>query len=201
AIGALLFFGVIATALWPMRSGWAAIANNSNGTGQRGAVAAALTSQNATLTPTTSDAVQSTLAAPFQVAIGGQVNESPPDANNNVRLSFTSPLRNSGTGATGYLTITLTGQADSNGDGQVSITSTDMRFGPSASQTTYQGKLTTLNAQNTPWQLEGVLSPVSGSGAAMDLRVTLLLQDNGDFSGQAQATTTASPSSTSGGGN
>lgn len=193
--GLLLFFGVIAAALWPMRSGWASIANNGNGTGQRGSVAAALASQNATPTPTTNAATHTTLAAPFQVAIGGQMHETLPDANNNVRLSFTSTLRDSGSGATGVLTINLNGKADSNGDGQVSITSNDVRFGPSATQITYQGQLTSLDAERNPWRLEGILTPVSGSGAAIDLRVTLLLQDNGQFSGQAQATTIANPTS------
>lgn len=188
ATGLLLFFGVIAVALWPMRSGWATIANNGNGSGQRGSVAAALTSQHVSPTPTTGAARKVTLAAPFQVAIGGQMNETLPDADGNVRLSFTSPLRDSGTGATGFLTIILNGKADSNGDGQVRITSSSVTFGPSATQTTYEGKLTSLDAENNPWRLDGVLNPVIGSGAAMNLRVTFLLQDNGDFSGQARAT-------------
>lgn len=187
-----LFAGVIATSLGPMRSGWAAIANNGNGRGQRGSVAV-LTAQSATPTPTTgSAATGGTLTAPFSVAISGQMNQTSPDANGNVRITFRSNLRDSGSGATGALTIILNGQEYPDSDGQISVTSTQITFGPDANTTAYSGQLTALNAEENPWRLEGVLTPVSGSGPGMDLRVTLFIQNNGQFTGQARATTTTS---------
>lgn len=191
----LLFAGVIATMLGPMRSGWNALANGGAGSGQRGATAAALTNQSGANTGSGAASTStsgSTLAAPFLARMSGTVTQTTPDANGNVRVTIQSALRDTQSAATGALTITLNGTAQGGDDGAISVSTTEITFGPNASTTTYKGQLTNLNSDFDRWDLEGLLQPVSGSGKAMDVRIRLIIRDNGQVTGEAQAVTTTS---------
>lgn len=197
----ILFVGVIATMLGPMRSGWNAFANGGNGSGQRGATAAALTNQpgatnDAGAASTSNNG--STLAAPFLARLSGTISQTSPDANGNVRVTIQSALSDTQSSATGALTIVLTGVAQGGDDGAISVNTTQITFGPNASTTTYKGQLTNLNSDYDRWELEGVLQPVSGSGSAMDVRIRLIIRDGGQVTGEAQAVTTTSSAGASG---
>jgi len=194
-----LFVGVIATMLGPMRSGWNAFANAGNGSGQRGATAAALTNQSsANASATSTPARGGALAAPFLARMSGTITQSTPDSNGNVRVTIQSALSDTQSAATGALTIVLTGVAQGGDDGAISVNATQITFGPDASTTTYKGQLTNLNSDYDRWDLEGVLQPVSGSGSAIDVRIRLIIRGSGQITGEAQAVTTSSSGSGSG---
>lgn len=184
-----LFVGVIATTLGPMRPGWNAFANGGAGSGQRGAGSATLTSQGAAahgVIPTPTATPSSTLAAPFLADVSGTLSQTGPDANGNTRVTVASALRDAQTASSGTLTIILDGVSSGNGGG-LQVTATQVTLGPTASATTYRGQLTQLSGDNNHWALEGVLQPASGSGASIDLRVSLTILNGGQVTGQAQA--------------
>jgi len=192
-----LFVGVIATVLGPMRSGWNAFANGSNGSGQRGVVSATVAGKaiGGASSATHSGAA---LTAPFLAQVSGTLTQSGPDGNGTVQVTIQTTLRDTQTNASGALTILLTGVAQGD-DGGLSVTATQVTLGPNATTVAYRGQLSQLSSDGSRWLLEGILQPVSGAGSPIDLRIGLDVQRDGQVSGQAQATmTSSSPSGSSG---
>ena len=189
----ILFVGVIATVLGPMRSGWNAFANGSAGSGQRNATAA-ITSQSSTTTSgaTSAPASGGTLVVPFLARLSGTISESAPDVNGNMRVTVQSALQDTQTGANGALTIILDGVAQGGDDGALTVNASQVTLGSSASVATYRGQLSQLSSDNNRWRLEGILQPVNGTGSPIDLRISLVISSSGQVTGEAQAVTTTS---------
>ncbi len=197
-----LFIGVIATMLGPMRSGWNALANGNNGSGQRGAVASTGVGQNAAnISATATPSVGGALAAPFLAQASGSISQSGPDANGNTQITVQTDLRDTQSGKSGALTIILTGIDQ--GDGTISVTGSQVSLGPSANVTTYRGQLSQLNSDDNRLRMAGTLNPTSGSGSPIALSVSLRISGS-QVVGQAQAATgsnssSAAPSNVGGG--
>jgi cytochrome b561 len=195
--GAGLFAGVVLAMIGPMRPGWNAFANNGNGSGQRVAMAASTGQNNATSTnaPTATPPASSTgaLTLPFQANVAGSLREQRPDARGQMTITVTTTLRG---GAQGVMEIQLLGTQEPNGT--LLVSSTQALIGKDWSAPTYRGRLINVSSSGNTWNLEGALSPVSGSGASVDLRINLTINSDNTVAGTVQGSVYTGPPPRSG---
>jgi hypothetical protein len=183
--GLALFAGVTLAVIGPMRSGWNAFANNGNGSGQRVATGLNVNLPKATATPTgtATPSPNSPITLPFQAQASGMLREQGPDAHGQSTVTVTTTLSG---GAQGVMEIQLIGTRAP--DGSLLVSATQAIIGSDWSAPAYRGALTRLSSSGNTWSLEGVLRLVSGSGAAMDLRVNLTINADNSVSGTVQGT-------------
>lgn len=185
-IGAALVAGVALAVIGPMRSGWNAIANNGDGSGQRALIGLNANQGSATATPVispTATPATSTrpITLPFQAQAAGALREQGPDAQGQTTVTVTATLSG---GAQGVMEIQLVGTKAQNGS--LYISSAQALLGSSWSAPSYQGSLTQLQSTGGAWNLRGTLRPVSGSGPALDLSVNLTINSDNSVTGTVQ---------------
>lgn len=174
AIGTLLIvlLGVFLTLLGPLQPGWNATANNGNGSGGSSAVAASSQAQSSNLTP------------PFNATVQGTMTQSAPDSNGNITITIQTTLSQ---GATGNLRITLQGQPD--GNGSISIASTNVVLSSSAQTPLYSGPLTTLYAGDQ-WHMTALLIGSGSNTSKLNVRIDLQVSNSQQVNGTIQGTST-----------
>lgn len=169
-------------ALGPMQSGWNVFANNGQGSGARGTLAAASSPSNGT-SGSNGTSAANPYTAPFTADFAGTVTQTGPDANGQETIQLQGNLSG---GASGYLSITLQGQTSGGffgDDNELDITSTQVTLGSDASTPLYRGTLGNLDT-GRQWRMSATLSSTaSGSTGQVQLRITLRVRGDGSASG------------------
>jgi hypothetical protein len=196
--GLTLFVGVTLVVLGPMRSGWNALANGGNGSGQRLSLPSTTGQGGAasTRTPTTAPSVPSSraLTPPFQARASGSLREQGPDSRGEVTVTVTTTLQG---GARGVMEIQLVGtQQDGDSGSTLLVTSSQVMVGKNLSTPAYRGSLINVSGDGNTWRLEATLTPISGSGSAMDLLINLNIASDNTVSGAVQAAVSSGATST-----
>jgi hypothetical protein len=189
--GVGLFAGATLMVVGPLRPGWNGFANGGNGSGARGALPAA-PARGATPAPTRTPAATTLPAArpitpPFEAQATGALRMQGPDARGRVTVTITATLSG---GAQGVMEVQLAGAQEP--DGALLVSSAQALVGSDWNTPTYQGRLSSLSSSGNDWSLAGALSPVSGSGLAMDLQISLTIHSDSSVTGSVQGTATSS---------
>ena len=178
-----LFASATLMVIGPLRPGWNAFANGGNGSGGRGALPASAT---VTTTPHSTPSAPphtSTLTPPFEAQAAGMLRMQGPDAQGRMTVTVTATLSG---GAQGVLEVQLVGAREA--DGALLVSSARALVGGAWNTLSYQGPLSHLSSAGDDWLLEGALSPVSGSGPALDLQITLTIHGDNSVTGTVQGT-------------
>lgn len=190
--GVGLFAGVVLVVIGPMRSGWNAFANGGNGSGQRATLTSTAGQSNTTSTSaptaTPSSTVTRALTLPFQAQVSGALREQGPDTSGQTTLTVTTTMQG---GAQGVMELQLIGTQEPNGT--LLVSASQALIGQDWSSPTYKGRLINLSSSGNTWQLEGVLSPVSGSSSSMDLRINLTINNDKTVTGTVQGAVYTGP--------
>jgi DMSO/TMAO reductase YedYZ heme-binding membrane subunit len=183
--GLSLFAGVTLLVIGPLRPGWNAYANNGNGSGARISLPASASQAAPTQTPAATATPHSAapLTLPFSARATGSLTLRGPDAQGQTTVTVTATLSG---GAQGVLEIQLIGTQQP--DGTLLVSDSQALVGSDWSNLAYRGRLSHLGSAGDSWQLEGVLSPVSGAGARMDLQMNLTINTDNTVAGTVQGT-------------
>ncbi len=177
AVVAAIVVGTVWALLGPFQPGWNATANNGNGSGST-STALAATSR------------QTTFPQSFTGDLQGQLTQSGPDDNGNVTLQLDLNISN---GPSGHVQVILLGQTD--GEGNIAITSSRLTLASSSGQQLYAGSLTNISASRQ-WYMTAALTG-TGANSSSSLQVQMTIQV--DASGQATGKITAGSAIPTGG--
>ncbi|WIG59154.1 MAG: hypothetical protein OJF49_001901 [Ktedonobacterales bacterium] len=182
ATGAALLVGLVWTALGPLRPGWNASANNDQGSGARVALAA-----GAAQSPASAGNASAAFASPFTASFQGTLTQQSSDASGNTTMEIKGTLSN---GASGVLDIQLQGQA-SGDTGQLSVASTSVSLGTSATPALYQGQVTSLRGDDGRLRMTAHLTGAQGQ---LDINISLRVSSGGAVTGTVRSISQSSAS-------
>jgi hypothetical protein len=176
-LAALTMLVLLGGAIWtfhgPLQSGWNAVANNGQGSGQ--VVGASSTS-------TTTNAAPQTTVRPFTASLQGSYTENGPDAAGNVSIQVSTTMSN---GSTGTLNLTMQGQQAM--DGSITVGSTQVTMALQGYATTYQGSATLAQSDGGEWDFDATLQ-ASGQAQALQARIRLMPSGGTQMQGSVEVT-------------
>lgn len=175
-LAGLVAMVMVGCALWtatgPARAGWNAIANNGQGSGARGQIAAQTT--------TTTRALH--ISSPFTASLQGTMTQGSPAADGTVTVRIATTLTD---GTRRTLNVVMQGQPDDTGN--LSVTATHVTLAPAGGTPAYQGTVTNLESVGA-LRLSALLNGTASGSNGLQLLIELRTAQNGQVSGVVQAT-------------
>jgi hypothetical protein len=168
----VMLIGSLLTVIGPLQSGWNALANGGNGSGQIGS-----TTGTKALPASKSQSPTTAFPLPFTANVQGTLAQTQPDANGNVTMTMNMTVSN---GAQGLLQVILQGQ--SVGDNNMQVTSSQVKLGSSSGQTLYRGTLNNIN-DTEQLQMTGQLAGSSANEQQMNIQISVQIDNNQHISG------------------
>ena len=179
----LVLGGTVWTMVGPLQANWNTIANNGNGSGARVALAAPNSSTQS------SAGAPATVNDPFTSAFSANVKGNMVQRGDDGRVVIDIRGTLSG-GKQGVIQVQMRGFTggfgdDGGGSGNVTITSTNVALGTSATSLLYRGQLTSLSTNST-WHMNATLQSTQTSGQTLNLQLDATIDSSGNLTGTLQ---------------
>ncbi len=183
-VGLSILAGFIFTVAGPLQPGWNAVANGATSGNNLLQSVVPSTSRRVTATPQGSTA-SNPFTVPFTASLQGTLTQNGPDTSGVETLRINATLSN---GAQGVLTIMLKGtQEDFDGqEGELSITTTQVRLSQDAAIPLYQGYLTNLRSNEYRWRMTALLAKAGASTNSVQLQIEMQVDSSGQMTGVIQ---------------